>query len=81
VQAGLGESLWRPPAPNGWPDTEVAWIDGIPHRLDIANEFAGRLPNAEPAALLENGLGPLASPIAAKPSRTPRAAPRPWRCW
>ena len=61
VQAGLGESLWRPPAPNGWPDTEVAWIDGIPHRLDIANEFAGRLPNAEPAALLENGLGPLAS--------------------
>lgn len=61
VQAGLGESLWRPPAPNGWPDTEVAWIDGIPHRLDIANEFAGRLPNAEPAALLESGLGPLAS--------------------
>jgi uncharacterized protein (DUF1800 family) len=61
VQAGLGESLWRPPAPNGWPDTEAAWIDGIPHRLDIANEFAGRLPNAEPAALLESGLGPLAS--------------------
>jgi Protein of unknown function (DUF1800)/Protein of unknown function (DUF1501) len=28
VQAGLGESLWRPPAPNGWPDTEAAWIDG-----------------------------------------------------
>jgi uncharacterized protein (DUF1800 family) len=61
VQAGLGESLWRPPAPNGWPDTEAAWIDGIPHRLDVANEFAGRLPNADPAALLESGLGPLAS--------------------
>ncbi len=61
VQAALGESLWRPPAPNGWPDTEAAWIDGIPHRLDIANEFAGRLPNVEPAALLESGLGPLAS--------------------
>ncbi len=61
VQATLGKSLWRPPAPNGWPDTEAAWIDGIPHRLDIADEFAGRLPNAEPAALLENGLGPLAS--------------------
>jgi uncharacterized protein (DUF1800 family) len=61
VQATLGESLWRPPAPNGWPDTEAAWIDGVPHRLDIANEFAGRLPNADPAALLDSGLGPLAS--------------------
>jgi len=60
VQATLGESLWRPPAPNGWPDTEAAWIDGVPHRLDIANEFAGRLPNADPAALLDSGLGPLA---------------------
>ena len=45
AQAALGESLWRPPAPNGWPDTEAAWIDGVPHRLDIANDFAGRLPN------------------------------------
>jgi uncharacterized protein (DUF1800 family) len=61
VQASLGESLWRPLAPNGWPDTEAAWIDGIPHRLDVANEFGGRLPNADPAALLESGLGPLAS--------------------
>jgi uncharacterized protein (DUF1800 family) len=61
VQASLGESLWRPPAPNGWPDTEAAWIDGVPHRLDIANEFAGRLPNADPAALLDSGIGPLAS--------------------
>ena len=61
VQAALGESLWRPPAPNGWPDTEAAWIDGVPHRLDIANDFAGRLPNANPAALLDSGLGPLAS--------------------
>jgi len=54
-------ALWRPPAPNGWPDMEAAWIDGVAHRLDIANEFAGRLPNADPAALLESGLGPLAS--------------------
>jgi uncharacterized protein (DUF1800 family) len=61
VQAALGESLWRPPAPNGWPDTEAAWIDGIPHRLDVANDFAGRLPNADPATLLDSGLGPLAS--------------------
>jgi uncharacterized protein (DUF1800 family) len=61
LQATLGESLWRPPAPNGWSDTEAAWIDGVPRRLDIANELAGRLPSADPAALLESGLGPPAS--------------------
>ena len=33
----LGEPLWRPPAPNGYADTEAAWIDGVPRRLDIAN--------------------------------------------
>jgi uncharacterized protein (DUF1800 family) len=62
AQASLGEALWRPPAPNGYPDSEAAWIDGIPRRLDIANEFAGRAGgNADPLALLELGLGPLAS--------------------
>jgi uncharacterized protein (DUF1800 family) len=61
AQATLGEPLWRPPAPNGYPDTEAAWIDGVPHRIDIANEFAGRVPRADPVALLESGLGPLAS--------------------
>jgi len=62
AQAGLGQALWRPPAPNGYPDTEAAWIDGIPHRLDIANAFAGQFAaGADPLALLESGLGPLAS--------------------
>ena len=54
--------LWRPPAPNGYPDSEAAWLDGVPHRIDIATEFAARVPHAEPLALLESGLGPLASP-------------------
>jgi uncharacterized protein (DUF1800 family) len=61
AQATLGEPLWRPPAPNGWPDTESAWIDGVPHRLDIASEFSGRTPGIDPMALLEASLGPLAS--------------------
>jgi uncharacterized protein (DUF1800 family) len=62
AQALLGEALWRPPAPNGYPDTEAAWIDGVPHRLDIANEFAGRVAgNVDPIALVDSGLGPLAS--------------------
>jgi uncharacterized protein (DUF1800 family) len=62
AQATLGEPLWRPPAPNGFSDTEAAWIDGVPHRVDIANAFAGRVPAADPLALLEGSLGPLASP-------------------
>ncbi len=61
AQATLGAPLWRPPAPNGWPDTEAAWIDGIPHRLDIASEFANRAQGIDPLALLNSGLGPLAS--------------------
>jgi uncharacterized protein (DUF1800 family) len=62
AQAQLGAALWRPPAPNGYPDREAAWIDGVPHRLDFANQFANRLAmNTEPIALLERGLGPLAS--------------------
>ena len=61
-QAALGQPLWRPPAPNGWPDIEAAWIDGVPRRLGIANEFANRArPEADPLDLLEASLGPLAS--------------------
>lgn len=62
AQAMLGEALWRPPAPNGFSDSEAAWIDGIPHRLDMANAFAGRVANElDPLALLDDSLGPLAS--------------------
>jgi uncharacterized protein (DUF1800 family) len=60
----LGEPLWRPPAPKGFPDENGAWIDGLAHRLDTANAFAQNPNNAErldPKAMLETGLGPLAS--------------------
>jgi len=62
AQATLGEPLWRPPEPNGFSDTEAAWIDGVPRRLDVANAFAGRVHAGDPLALLETSLGPLASP-------------------
>ena len=61
AQAMLGEPLWRPPAPNGFSDTEAALIDGVPRRLDIANTFASRVAVADPLALLDLSLGPLAS--------------------
>jgi uncharacterized protein (DUF1800 family) len=62
AQAQLGAALWRPPAPNGYSDREAAWIDGVPRRLDLANQFANRLATGvDPLALLDSALGPLAS--------------------
>jgi uncharacterized protein (DUF1800 family) len=58
----LGEPLWRPPAPKGFGDENGNWVDGVAHRLDIANAFAQRYgERLDPAAMLETGLGPLAS--------------------
>ena len=39
----LGEPLWRPSAPKGFPTTKRAWLDGLAQRLDIANQFAARV--------------------------------------
>jgi uncharacterized protein (DUF1800 family) len=62
AQALLGEPMWRPPGPNGFPEHESAWIDGLPQRADIANSFAGRVAERlDPVALIDEGLGPLAS--------------------
>src|ERR1051326_6549470 len=41
-QSLLGEPMWRPPAPNGFPEHEAAWIDGLAQRVDVARTFAGR---------------------------------------
>lgn len=61
-QALLGEPLWRPPAPNGFPEHEAAWIDGLAQRVDVTNSFASRVAErVDPVALIDEGLGPLAS--------------------
>ncbi len=62
AQALLGEPLWRPPAPKGFPDDNATWLDGLALRLASANVFAQRVsPNVDPQAVLETALGPLAS--------------------
>ena len=80
-QAALGEALWRPPAPNGYPDTEAAWIDGVPRRLDIANEFAGRMRDRKSirSMLLERSSARSPPPTRARPWREPKPAPKPLR--
>ena len=58
----LGEPLWRPPAPKGFPDDSAAWLDGITQRLDIANQLARRVGGlVDPEAVADAALGPLAS--------------------
>ncbi len=57
----LGEPLGRPPAPKGFDDVEAAWMDGLAQRLDIANQLSRRAATADPKALIETALGPLAS--------------------
>ncbi|MDA9533066.1 DUF1800 domain-containing protein [Bradyrhizobium sp. CCBAU 25338] len=43
----LGQPLWSPPGPNGFPDTNAAWAapEGIKLRLDIAAQIGARLGN------------------------------------
>jgi uncharacterized protein (DUF1800 family) len=63
MQNLLGEPLWRPPAPKGFSDDSAAWLDGISERLDIAQQISrlAPAPEAEPDALVDTALGPLAS--------------------
>ncbi|MEY9182248.1 uncharacterized protein (DUF1800 family) [Bradyrhizobium sp. USDA 326] len=52
----LGQPLWSPPGPNGFPDTNAAWAapEGIKLRLDIAAQIGARLGNnVDPRDLLE----------------------------
>ncbi len=52
----LGQPLWAPAGPNGFPDTAAAWAapEGLKLRLDIASQMGARLgPNIDPLDLLE----------------------------
>ena len=52
----LGQPLWSPSGPNGFPDTNAAWAapEGMKLRLDIAAQVAARLGNnIDPRDLLE----------------------------
>ncbi|HXW26900.1 MAG TPA: DUF1800 family protein [Xanthobacteraceae bacterium] len=62
AQNMLGEPLWRPPAPKGFPDDSAAWMDGIAQRVDVANQLAARVAAlVDPQAAIDTALGPLAS--------------------
>ena len=51
----LGERLWRPASPKGYPDDEASWIDGMGRRLDIANKFAEQVAaSVDPKDIIES---------------------------
>ena len=52
----LGQPLWSPAGPNGFPDTNAAWAapEGMKLRLDISAQIASRLAEGiDPRDLLE----------------------------
>jgi uncharacterized protein (DUF1800 family) len=52
----LGQPLWSPAGPNGFPDTNAAWAapEGMKLRLDLSSQVASRLSaNIDPRDLLE----------------------------
>ena len=62
-QGLLGEPLWRPPSPKGFPDDEASWIDGMGRRLDVANNFAERIAGrTDPQEVIETVLASQVSP-------------------
>jgi uncharacterized protein (DUF1800 family) len=61
----LGQPLWSPPGPNGFPDTNAAWAapEGMKLRLDVSAQVASRLAdNIDPRNLLELVAADAASP-------------------
>jgi uncharacterized protein (DUF1800 family) len=60
----LGQPLWAPAGPNGFPDSNAAWAapEGMKLRLEISAQLASRIgANVEPRELLELVLADAAS--------------------
>lgn len=61
----MGQQLWQPSGPDGYPDTNAAWAtpEGIKTRIDVAAQLGRQAAGsvADPRALVEEVLGPLAS--------------------
>ena len=59
----LGQKLWDPPGPDGYPDTTSHWASpiGIKARLEAAVRLAQSASHLEPISLLDASLGTYAS--------------------
>ncbi len=60
----LGQPLWTPAGPNGFPDSNAAWAvpEGMKLRLDLAAQVSSRIPDSmDPRDMLEIVAGEAAS--------------------
>jgi len=60
----MGQPLWQPSGPNGFPDATEAWAspEGLKMRMDVANAAATRGADYfDPVELIDGRLGPLVS--------------------
>jgi uncharacterized protein (DUF1800 family) len=60
----MGQPLWSPSGPNGFPDQSSAWLspEGLKARLDFSARFAEAWPgDAKPTDVLEDIAGPIVS--------------------
>ena len=61
LSAGLGQPIWMPPSPKGWPDADNAWTgpSAIRERLRVAEMAARRIDKLmDPRAVAADILGP-----------------------
>ena len=64
VMNAMGEPLWQPPGPNGFPDTIDAWAspEGLSARMDFISTLAQQASqDVDPRAFAQSRLGPLLS--------------------
>ncbi|MEJ0046198.1 MAG: DUF1800 domain-containing protein [Rhodospirillales bacterium] len=61
ILQGLGQPMFRPAFPIGWPDRAADWAgpEAMLQRVDFSYQFAGRVTDQEPVDIAENTLGPL----------------------
>ncbi len=59
----LGQPIWQPPFPNGWPDTAGGWlgVQAMLLRGEWANAFGASLSGVTYAEIAQSSLGPLLS--------------------
>jgi uncharacterized protein (DUF1800 family) len=61
LSAGLGQPIWMPPSPKGWPEDNNAWTgpSAIRERLRVAEMAARRIDKlADPRVVAVDILGP-----------------------
>ena len=61
MMEALGQKVWSPPSPAGWPDGDDAWLagDALLERLDFATVIARRIdPELDVPQLATDLLGP-----------------------